>query len=122
MVEGETEVPVPTGDYATLLEEANGLRGRRKEAKLREAIAANPIGGEALTELAWLLLNRGQYAEARDFSQRASTVDPTSSKAWITLGAARQSLRDQDGAMEAYRNCVETGTGQFVAECRRVLR
>ncbi|MBO6936355.1 MAG: DUF4388 domain-containing protein [Deltaproteobacteria bacterium] len=121
--EGETaEVPAPTGDYATLLEEANGLRGRRKEAKLREAIDANPLGGEALTELAWILLNRGQYAEARDFSQRASTIDPTSSKAWITLGAARQSLRDQEGAMEAYRNCVETGTGQFVAECRRVLR
>jgi len=121
-VEGEGEAPAPTGDYATLLEEANGLRGRRKEAKLREAIAANPVGGEALTELAWLLLNRGQYAEARDFAQRASTVDPTSSKAWITLGAARQSLRDQEGAMQAYRNCVETGTGQFVAECRRVLR
>jgi DNA-binding response OmpR family regulator len=125
LAEGETaegEAPVPTGDYATLLEEANGLRGRRKEAKLREAIAANPVGGEALTELAWLLLNRGQYAEARDFAERASTIDPTSSKAWITLGAARQSLRDQEGAMEAYRNCVETGTGQFVAECRRVLR
>ena len=112
----------PAGDYATLLEEANGLRGRRKEEKLREAVAANPAGAEALTELAWLLLNRGRYAEARDFADRASTVDPTSSKAWITLGAARQSLRDNAGAMQAYQNCVNQGQGQYVSECRAVLR
>ena len=116
------EPPAPTGDYATLLEEANGLRGRRKEDKLREAIAANPLGAEALTELAWLQLNRGRYPDAREFAERATTVDPTSSKAWITLGAARQSLRDNAGATQAYEACVSQGTGQYVAECRRVLR
>ena len=114
--------PAASGSYATLLEEAGSLRGRRREAKYREAIEVNPAGGEALGELAWLLLNRGQYQEAKQLAERASTVDPTSSKAWITLGAARQALRDNPGAMEAYRACVETGTGQYVRDCRAMLR
>lgn len=132
--EGETpeaevtpEVPVeepaaPAGAYAELLEDAMSTRNRRsREAKLREAIAANANGHEALAELAWLLLNRNQFAEAAGFAERASTLDPTSSKAWITLGAARQATRDAEGARAAYEACVAQGQGRYVSDCRAML-
>ena len=118
--------PAPTGAYATLLEEAEGLerRGRRRQAeeKYREAIAANPEGSGALANLAFMLLNRGRSQEAADLAGRATAVDATSSKGWITLGAARQNLRDAAGAREAYGRCVEVGQGPFVNDCRLMMR
>ncbi|MEO0326589.1 MAG: hypothetical protein AAF447_26820 [Myxococcota bacterium] len=107
--------------YEALLAEAEGLRGRSKVAKLREAVAVNPNGAVANAELGFELLNRGRYREAAEFAERATMLEPTSSMAWITLGAARQALRDRDGANEAYRQCVELGTGEYVRECRRML-
>ena len=116
------EVPAPTGTYAELLEEAMSTRNRRRrEEKLREAVAANANGSEALAELAWILLNRNQFAEAAGFAERATTIDPTSSKAWITLGAARQATRDANGAREAYEACVAQGQGRYVSDCRSML-
>lgn len=116
------EAPVPTGAYAELLEEAMNTRNRRgREEKLREAIAANANGAEALAELAWILLNRNQFEEAAGFAERAATIDPTNSKAWITLGAARQAGRDAEGAREAYEACVATGQGRYVSDCRSML-
>ncbi|MEM9194854.1 MAG: tetratricopeptide repeat protein, partial [Myxococcota bacterium] len=116
------EPPAPTGDYATLLAEAQGLRGRRAEEAYRSALAANPNGHEALADLGFLLLNRGQMQEAAELAERASALNPTSSKAWITLGAARQTLRDREGAQAAYRACVDQGQGQYVADCRQMVR
>jgi Flp pilus assembly protein TadD len=112
------------GDYATLLEAAKRARGRRAEAAWREAIAANPNGSEALSALAFLLLNRSQFAEAAELSRRATAIDPTDSRAWITLGAALESGRppDRAGAREAYRNCVERGQGAYVRDCRMMNR
>jgi DNA-binding response OmpR family regulator len=118
----EPEVVAPTGNYAELLEEAMNTRNRRsREEKLREAVAANANGSEALAELAWALLNRNQFAEAAGFAERASTIDPTNSKAWITLGAARQATRDADGARAAYEACVAQGQGRYVSDCRSML-
>ncbi len=121
-VAAEEAPAAPTGDYATLLAEAQRLRGRRAEEKYREAIAANPNGAEALADLAFLLLNRGQNQEAAGLAERAVTVDPTSSKGWITLGAARQGLRDAEGARAAYQSCVDRGQGRFVSDCQMMLR
>ncbi len=114
--------PEPTGDYATLLEEARRLRGNRAVEGFRAAIAADPNGSEALADLAFILLNRGNNREAAELAARATAVDPTSSKGWITLGAARQGLRDEPGAREAYQACVETGQGRYVNDCRAMLR
>ncbi len=109
------------GDYEALYEEAQGLRGRRKIDKLREAIAANPNGVGALADLAYILLNRSNFREAAELAERAVNIDPTSSKGWITLGAARQSLRDRSGAQEAYQACVDQGQGRYVRDCRAML-
>ena len=57
-----------------------------------------------------------------DYASRAVAVDPKSSEGWIVLGAARHALRNREGAREAYRKCVEFGEGQYVRECRRMVR
>ena len=77
---------------------------------------------EALADLAFILLNRSQNREAAELAERASVADPTNSKAWITLGAARQALGDAPGARTAYQSCVDVGTGRYVGDCRMMLR
>jgi hypothetical protein len=118
----EAEPAPPTGEYATLLAEAQRLRGRRAEEAYRAAIAANPNGVEALAPLAFSLLNRRQNQEAADLAARAVAVDATNSQAWITLGAARQELRDAAGARQAYQSCVDQGQGRYVSDCRLMLQ
>ncbi len=124
--EAPPEAAAPTGDYATLLEEATGLerRHRRRQAMeaYRNAIEANPNGAEALANLAFMLLNRSQNREALELAERATTVDPTNSKAWITLGAARQATGNAAGGREAYQQCVDQGQGRYVRDCRAMLR
>ena len=124
--EGETspadDVEAPPSEYDTLLADARRLRGRRAEEAFRTALAANPDGAVALTELAFLLLNRNRNEEAAELAGRATQLDPTSSKAWVTLGAARQALGDQAGGLEAYRACVDQGQGRFVRDCRLMVR
>ncbi len=108
--------------YASVLEEAQGARGRRQLELYRRAIELNPNGAEALTAVAFRQLNRGRYEEARDLSRRATASDPTISKAWVTLGAASEALRDRTAAHQAYSSCEEQATGRLVAECRRGAR
>jgi len=114
------------GDYASLLGEATELerRHRRRQAMeaYRRAIDANPNGGEALANLAFMLLNRSQNREALELAERATTLAPTNSKAWITLGAARQATGDTAGGREAYQHCVDQGEGRYVRDCRAMLR
>lgn len=109
------------GDYPALLAEARRLRGPRQIAAYEAAIAANPNGAEALAELGFLYLGRGNNAKAIEYAQRAVAVDPTSSQGWITLGAAYQATNRRLDAQEAYRNCVERGTGRYVRDCRQML-
>lgn len=118
----DASVAAPAGDYAALIEEAKAARGRRAEELYRQALAVNPDGVEALVELGFSALNRGNNAEARTMSERATRLDPTSSKAWITLAYSLQSLGERDASRAAYRSCVEVGQGPLVAECRRFAR
>ena len=91
----------------------------------QQAIAVNPSGHEALSNLAFLLLNRGRgddMTNARDYALRATQADPTDALAWLVLGAARDALRDRAGAREAYAQCVAQGQGPHVRECRAMTR
>lgn len=118
------EEPAVAGEtYESVLAEADAARRRPSTAipLYERAIALNPVGSEALAQLAFLLLNRGRrpdLEQARDYAARATATDPTSSLAWLVLGAAREALGDRPGAREAYRSCVEQGQGQHVRECR----
>jgi DNA-binding response OmpR family regulator len=114
-------VAAPAGDYVTLLADARRARGARQVTAFEAAIAANPNGAEALAELGFLYLNRGDNRRALEFGERAVSADPTSSQGWITVGAAKQGLRDSTGAREAYRNCVERGQGRYVRDCRQMM-
>jgi hypothetical protein len=97
-------------------------RGSRASAAYRRAIELNPEGSPALAELARLMLARNHTREAAELAERATAVDPSSALAWITLGAARQMRGDRQGARHAYQNCVKLGKGQYVSECRAMLR
>lgn len=108
--------------YRAQLDKAEGLRGRRAEQAYRAALKINPQGSEAQASLAYLLLNRGRTAQALTLAESAAELDPASSLAWITLGAARQLLKDRDGARQAYENCVNHGKGRYVNECRALIR
>jgi DNA-binding response OmpR family regulator len=97
-------------------------RGARAAAAYERAIELNPQGSSALAELARLMLARNHAREAAELAERATAVDPASALGWVTLGAARQMRGDQQGARQAYRNCVKLGEGSYVSECRAMLR
>ncbi len=97
-------------------------RGARASAAYRRAIELNPAGSPALAELARLMLARNHTREAAELAERATAVDPTNALAWVTLGAARQARGDRQGAHQAYQNCAKLGKGQYVSECRAMLR
>lgn len=109
-------------EYERELKLAERSRGRKAEAAYRRALERNPRGSAAKAGLAMQLLGRGKTKEAARLAKEAAELDPTSSLAWITLGAARQELRDRPGAREAFRNCVDQGKGRYVAECRSLTR
>ena len=94
----------------------------RAVAVYEKALELNPDGSEALSKLGFIFLNRGSNKKAAEYAARAVENDPTSSEGWIVLGAARHVLNDYEGAREAYRRCVEQGKGDYVIECRRMLR
>ena len=121
-VSAQDATPAASPAYDALLAEARTLRGRAAEDAYRRAIDANPNGSEALADLALMLLERGRMMEAKDLSQRATVVDPTNSKAWITFASALDALGERDAARAAYRTCAERGQGRYVGECRRFAR
>jgi Flp pilus assembly protein TadD len=103
---------------------AQGSRGRAatRLVALQQALAMRPNGPEVLAQLAFLEFERNAFAEARDYAQRATAVDPANSHAWVILGASRDSLRDRAGARAAYQSCVDQGQGRWVGDCRSMLR
>ena len=96
------------------------------EASYLEALAANPVGVQALSGLAMLYLNQGKNALARDKAREAISLDPTSAEGWIVLGAALEGLGDHGGAREAYQKCaalpLEGDSAKYVGECKRMRR
>ncbi len=116
----------PTGAIDTFeaqLDLARRLkRGARALAAYRRAIELEPNSSPALAELARLMLARSHTREASELAERATAVDPSNALAWVTLGAARQMRGDRQGARQAYQNCVKLGEGQYVSECRAMLR
>ena len=97
-------------------------RGPRATAAYRRAIELNPESSSALAELARLMLARRHAREAAELAERATAVDPTNALGWVTLGAARQMRGDRQGATQAYQSCVKLGRGEYVRECRAMLR
>jgi len=114
------------GDASMLIAEGRALEqeGKRVQAMAfyERALSITPNDSALLSRMAFNLLNRGDNQSAEDFAARAAAVDPTSSEAWIVLGAARDGLGNRAGARDAYKRCVEVGKGEYVEECRRMVR
>ncbi|MCL2779277.1 MAG: response regulator [Polyangiaceae bacterium] len=83
--------------------------------------AVDPRAAESLTQRAQQALEKDdthQASKAAELARQATQRDPTSAEAWLTLGAAYQSLGKEGQALEAYRSCVNKAQGDRVAECR----
>ncbi|HEX2678192.1 MAG TPA: tetratricopeptide repeat protein, partial [Polyangiales bacterium] len=112
--------------YSELVQagEALGRGGQARDAldAYERALALRPDGALALSHIAYLHLNRGDNAAAKQFAARAVIADPTNSEGWIVLGAVQDTLGDREGARAAYRKCASLGVGPYVRECQQLVR
>jgi hypothetical protein len=112
----------PAETYESVLAQAVAARGAARQMPLlQRAIELNPNGAEALARLSFIYVSRPGRAnmeQARSLAERATVSDPTSSQAWLVLGAARSELGDRAGARAAFDSCVAQGTGRYVSDCR----
>ncbi len=104
--------------------EALNQSGQRTDAldAYERALALRPDSAQALAHIAYLHLNTGATALAKQFAVRAVISDPTSSEGWIVLGAAQAALGDRVAAQTSYRKCAALGVGAYVRECEQLLR
>ncbi len=80
-----------------------------------------PGAGASLTQQAQRLLERGSTTRAAEVARKATSADPQSAEAWLTLGAAYDAAGSRAQAHLAYKNCVDSGRGPRVAECKALL-
>lgn len=94
-------LPQATQDYmdAELLNRENHPEAAK--AKYEAVIAASPGHVPALTALATLLLERGDYAGAIARCREAIRVEEENSDAWYVLGAAQLATGDFQGAIDS---------------------
>jgi len=83
--------------------------------------APEPEVGVSLVQQAQRLLERGSAARAAEVARKATTADPQNAEAWLTLGAAYDAAGNRAQAHFAYKNCVDSGRGSRVAECKALL-
>jgi len=99
-------------------------RGKKQDAinLYAKAVEDGNASSQLLSRMAFLYLNQGKNALAEAAAKRAADADETNSEAWIVLGAAQDGLGKKPAAQQAYRSCAQKGQGQYVTECKRMLR
>ncbi|HET8938745.1 MAG TPA: response regulator [Polyangiales bacterium] len=124
----KTAQPSPSGtaSAAQTLSKGQSLekKGRTKEALAlyTKAVEDGAASSQLLSRIAFVYLNQGKNALAETYAQHAADADSTNSEAWIVLGAAQDQLGKKTAAQQSYRNCAAKGQGQYVVECKRMLR
>ena len=112
--------------FDVLLEQAESLsrRGQSAEAvaAFERALQRQPGAAAALAGKAYAHLNLNDQRSAKALAEQAVAADPTSSRAWIVLGAAEELLGSRSAAQAAYRQCAAQGVGRYVDECRKLVR
>lgn len=97
-----------------------GTAARRADGDAPEPAATDV--SEGLTRAAQSALekegNSASAARAVELAKKATARDPSNAEAWLTLGAAYQSLGNKGRALGAYRSCAKQATGSRVSECR----
>jgi tetratricopeptide (TPR) repeat protein len=83
----------------------------RAEALARQLVAMEPDNGAAFGRLAWVLTERGRYAEAIEAARQAIELDPNNYAAWANLGFAAIELDRRDEAIAASREALRLRPG-----------
>jgi tetratricopeptide (TPR) repeat protein len=106
-----TAAPMTTADMLKL-GEALAQRGDGKKAQVQlEKVLADPAlapkdKARAEQALGLALLQQKKTADALPHLEAAATLAPTSEKAWLYLGLARDQANDAKGSLEAYKKGV----------------
>ena len=87
-----------------------------------DASAGAGAAADAFTQQAQKALDNEKdprsASRAAELAWKATKRDPSNAEAWLTLGAAYQSLGNKAQAQNAYRSCAKQASGPRVAECR----
>jgi DNA-binding response OmpR family regulator len=111
-------------EYADLLEKAKNAGRRRKIEFLREAVAMNPRGDEALANLATMLAeSKKTRAEALFLAKRAAEINSGNAAAWLAIGYIHQLEGDKEASQKAYEKCAACiGPKMYVKECAQLIK
>jgi tetratricopeptide (TPR) repeat protein len=90
---------------------------RQDEAleRVGSALRLDPGSARGLETEGLIQLRRGDWARAREASQRAVEIDPRRADAWNNLGAAYYYLGQGAEAVAAWRQAVDRDPRQFEA-------
>jgi tetratricopeptide (TPR) repeat protein len=69
--------------------------------------SSNVVGAKARRQLGFFRLLGKDWSGAVDLLDRATTLDPKDSQAWLWLGQAQQNSGNRSKALEAYRKTLE---------------
>jgi DNA-binding response OmpR family regulator len=110
----------PSGVSATGTPPASATAPTREEAP--DASAGAGAAADAFTQQAQKALDNEKdprsASRAAELAWKATKRDPSNAEAWLTLGAAYQTLGNKAQAQNAYRSCAKQASGPRVAECR----
>ncbi|MBL8753060.1 MAG: tetratricopeptide repeat protein [Planctomycetes bacterium] len=91
------------------------LAYRDLDALWQHTLARNPDSALALANLGGLANLRGDFAAAKDYSERAVAIDPGSHEAWNNLGTLAHRAGDRTRAREHYDRALRCRPGDAAA-------
>ncbi len=77
------------------------------ESAYRYALTLKPNQAEALTGMAWVMGNRHQFEESKEWARKAIAARPDESGAYGLMGDAQLERGDYDGAFETYQKMLD---------------
>lgn len=98
------DAPTPTLDSARTLVRAQAFDAAQKQ--LTALLAAQPDHDEALLLMAYVLLNRKEFAQAQALVQRVLAVDTWSVDALYLLGHIHRWQQHSDAAIDGFKRAV----------------
>jgi Flp pilus assembly protein TadD len=92
-------------------------------ARAPETLDASAVtASDSFTQAAQKALEKDGAARgasrAAELAWKATRNNPANAEAWLTLGAAYDTLGNKAQAQNAYRSCARQASGPRVAECR----
>ena len=125
----ETEPPVaPAADgaYAALLAKAKDLMEKKKKKegveKLKEAVAANPDGQEALSMLVDIYREKPK-PEVLAWGKKATQLGPNDTRAWFGYGLALFTKGKIKEAKPVFEHCIEIEPSDSnTNNCKKMLK